>query len=391
MMNILITDINWLAVAIATFAYFLFCGLWYSPIAFRKYWDKALGFVRPDKWKTTAIYFVVPLAGCLLASIAVAVLSKALHISSLAQAITFGVVTGVGFSVAVSFVNAVTPKMPKPLLYGLVTGVGHLIGIIIVFVIIYEMSNPKDKMGAIIGELDQNETLEIIDDSIMKRIDTIFPKMLIADELKHNCRYGIDVSRHQGKIDWGAIKDDAKINGRSVEYAFIKCTEGVTWIDEKYLANVKGCRTHKILFSSYHVFSVSADPVRQAKHFIQHYISGNFPPIIDIEYPNSKGAKIASFMNYIKSKLNVEPVIYSCLSDYNKLITEVPQLKNCSWWIAYHDKDTLPVPHAIWQYSCKGSVKGISGNVDYNVVLQPDFDTVRTKQINAYIWKQTKH
>jgi hypothetical protein len=40
----------------------------------------------------------------------------------------------------VSFVNAVTPKMPKPLLYGLVTGLGHLIGIIIAGVIIYEMN-----------------------------------------------------------------------------------------------------------------------------------------------------------------------------------------------------------------------------------------------------------
>jgi hypothetical protein len=139
-MNTLITDINWLAVVIATLAYFLFCGLWYSPIAFRKYWDEALGFVRPDKWKTTAIYFVVPLAGCLLASIAVAILTKALHISSLSDAITFGIVIGIGFSAAVSFVNAVTPKMAKPLLYGLVTGAGHLIGIIIVSVIIYEMN-----------------------------------------------------------------------------------------------------------------------------------------------------------------------------------------------------------------------------------------------------------
>jgi len=239
------------------------------------------------------------------------------------------------------------------------------------------------------GDIDQNLLFGIADDSV-NRFDTTFPKMLIEEELNHNCRYGIDVSRYQNKIDWGAIKDSAKINGRSVEYAFIKCTEGATWIDDKYTANVKGCLTHEVLFSSYHVFSVSADPVTQAKHFLQYYISGDFPPIIDIEYPNSKGAKIVSFMNYIKSRLNVEPVIYCCLSDYDKLTTEVPQLKKCSWWIAYHDKDTLPVSHAIWQYSCKGSVKGISGNVDYNVVLQPDFDTLRIKQVNAYMWKQTK-
>lgn len=139
-MTISIADINWLAVAVATVAYFLLGGLWFSPFVFSKHYDKAIGFDRLRNWKWTSIYFIGPFLGCLLASFAIAVLTNTLNINSTTQAITFGLVAGLGISSSVSFVNAITPKMPLPILFGLITGMYHLVGITIATIIIYAMT-----------------------------------------------------------------------------------------------------------------------------------------------------------------------------------------------------------------------------------------------------------
>ncbi len=132
-------DINWLAVALATIVYFLLGGLWFSPFVFGKFWEDAIGFDRPAGWKETKLYYIGPFLGCLSASVAIAILMQALDIHSITEAVILGLLAGLGFSAPVSFVNAITPKMSKPLLYGLVTGTYHLLGIVIASVLIYSI------------------------------------------------------------------------------------------------------------------------------------------------------------------------------------------------------------------------------------------------------------
>jgi hypothetical protein len=131
------TDINILAITVSTIAYYVLGGLWYSPFLFGNYWDKALGFKRPEKWKSPILSYIMPFIGCLVVSIAVALIMQLVHFTSIADATIFGIILGTGFSVSVSMVNAVTPKMEKPIMYGLVTGIYHLVGTIIVVLINY--------------------------------------------------------------------------------------------------------------------------------------------------------------------------------------------------------------------------------------------------------------
>lgn len=49
-MTISLTDISWVAVAVATVAYFLLGGLWFSPFIFGQHYDNAIGFDRPKEW-----------------------------------------------------------------------------------------------------------------------------------------------------------------------------------------------------------------------------------------------------------------------------------------------------------------------------------------------------
>jgi len=131
-----ITELNWLAIILATSAYFILGGLWFAPFAFRKLWDRAIGFSRPEEWKPSAKFFAGPLIGCFTASIATSMLISALNIDSYIEAVILGLIVGIGYAGSVSFVNAITPTNPHPFLLGAVTGIYHLLGVILVAIII---------------------------------------------------------------------------------------------------------------------------------------------------------------------------------------------------------------------------------------------------------------
>lgn len=133
-------NINWFSVLVATIAYFILGGFWYWRPIFGKHYDDALGFERPENWKWTSIYFTVPFLSCLLASIGISVLMYLIKLTTSYDTILFGLVIGLCFAIAISLVNAVTPKMAKPIKYGFITGVYHAIGMTIAAVIIYGMT-----------------------------------------------------------------------------------------------------------------------------------------------------------------------------------------------------------------------------------------------------------
>lgn len=139
-MNIALTDINWLAIIVATIAYSAFSGIWHKQFAFGKKWENAMGFNRPENWKETTIYFVVPSISCLTTSIVIAILLNLVNAITYSDALTLGLLSGVGFATTVTFTNAVIPIMKRPLVFGAITGTAHAIGITLVSIIIYAIS-----------------------------------------------------------------------------------------------------------------------------------------------------------------------------------------------------------------------------------------------------------
>jgi len=131
--------LNWLAIVLATVAYFILGGLWFAPFLFGKLWHQAIGFEKPKGWKPTTKYYVGPLVGCFVASVATAILVTAFVIQTSIQAIILGFIVGVGYAGSVSFVNAITPKTPRPFLQGTIVGAYHTLGIILAAVIIVAM------------------------------------------------------------------------------------------------------------------------------------------------------------------------------------------------------------------------------------------------------------
>jgi dipeptide/tripeptide permease len=128
-------EVNWLAVLLATVAYYVLGALWFTPL-FGRVWDRAVGYDRPRGQRFGPLYYVAPLVGSAIATIATAVLVAALGIEQLSDAIVLGLLVGIGYAVAVSLTNAVTPTTPRPLLLAAVDGGYHVVGLVLVSVLL---------------------------------------------------------------------------------------------------------------------------------------------------------------------------------------------------------------------------------------------------------------
>lgn len=136
----MLTEINWLAVIIGTIAYCAFCGIWHRQFAFGKKWEQAMGFQRPENWKETNIYYIVPLIACFVTSLAIAVLINLTNTNSYSEAIKLGLILGIGLAMAIVFTTSIIPTMKKPLTFGAITGTAQTLGILIATIIIYTIS-----------------------------------------------------------------------------------------------------------------------------------------------------------------------------------------------------------------------------------------------------------
>ena len=125
-------DLNWLAIILAFIAYNFVLGfLWFTPL-FGNVYDKATGVKRKKGQKWPAIYYIGPTISSVLVTVTTATLVYALSIQKLSDAVLLGLFVGVGYAASISFNNAISPVMPRPLLYGAVTGSYHVVGIVIV-------------------------------------------------------------------------------------------------------------------------------------------------------------------------------------------------------------------------------------------------------------------
>lgn len=187
---------------------------------------------------------------------------------------------------------------------------------------------------------------------------------------------GIDVSSNQGKPDW------AKAAKSGVKFAILRVHQR-TGVDSSFEYNYKGCKSNGILIGGYK-YSYALTPA-QAIDEAEDVIAAlngrglDFPVFYDLEWSNQRKLgkqaieNIAvAFLTRMK-KADYKVGIYCNLDWYNNVLTDV--LKEYDCWIArYPASDNGSVQERLrpsvgvgWQYSSKGRVSGISGNVDMDV------------------------
>jgi lysozyme len=80
---------------------------------------------------------------------------------------------------------------------------------------------------------------------------------------------GIDISHHQGEINWNKVKQ-AKIQNHPISFAIIKATEGGDFTDHRFHYNWKELNKVGLTKGAYHFYRPKTDPNIQAKNYIKN-------------------------------------------------------------------------------------------------------------------------
>ena len=189
---------------------------------------------------------------------------------------------------------------------------------------------------------------------------------------------GIDVSKWQAKIDWKAVAD------AGIDFAIIRCgyrgsSTGVIVEDPYFKANIQGATANGIKVGVYFFTQAitEAEAVEEASAAIS-WVSGyklNFPIFIDTEGSGGradslgKSARTAIVKAFCETVRNsgYKPGIYASKYWYYDNL-DASQLSTYNIWVAqYNTECNYKGRYDIWQYTSKGSVPGIKGNVDMNI------------------------
>jgi GH25 family lysozyme M1 (1,4-beta-N-acetylmuramidase) len=180
---------------------------------------------------------------------------------------------------------------------------------------------------------------------------------------------GIDISSHNGTIDFNAVKNDG------VEVVIIKATEGVDFRDDYLDQHYNGANGVIPHIGFYHFMSEKTDPRQQAEDFYNAIKGKNYDvkPCLDIEVNNyGRSAseitdRCLEFINRFRELSGQEVMIYT--GGYFGRDNLDSRVKCYGGWIAHYGVDSpmeTGFPLIGHQYSESGSVSGIDGNVDMN-------------------------
>ena len=188
---------------------------------------------------------------------------------------------------------------------------------------------------------------------------------------------GIDVSKHNGYINWKKVKDDG------IKFVIIRAGFGSSTIDERFEEYIKGAIKENIDVGVYWFsYATSEEKAKlestKCMEVIKPYKDKiTYPVFYDLEYDSLNYAKkqgitinktkATAFANaFLKEieKGGYTPGLYTNIDFSNNYFSK-SILKEYDLWIAqYTSRCSYSGPYAMWQYSENGKISGIEGNVD---------------------------
>ena len=208
---------------------------------------------------------------------------------------------------------------------------------------------------------------------------------------------GIDVSQWQGNIDW------SKVRSAGIKFAILR--EGYRkTVDNKFLQNAKGAKSADIpILGVYHfIYTDGATIAQNAQSTVDNIKKAGLDPtetmiFSDLEYDtwekNGETCTVERCSRYTKEylealkKLGCKYLgIYANLDYYRNYYTEELKSEYPIWLADYEGENDYPC--IIQQYSNKGKVSGISGNVDMNYLIDESY--LNKEDESMGLWEKTK-
>ncbi len=180
---------------------------------------------------------------------------------------------------------------------------------------------------------------------------------------------GIDVSQYQGEIDW------SKVSESDISFVFIRSSMGIDGKDKCFEYNYIEAKKEGFNVGVYHYYRPNENSMQQFDN-LRNVLSNkllDFPIVIDIEVSSTIQPMdrliigVNKLSVAIEEEYGIKPIIYTGEYFYKDNI-EGGILDN-ELWIANYSKHPI-VDCDIWQYSDKGIVSGIKGNVDMNLIIK---------------------
>lgn len=181
---------------------------------------------------------------------------------------------------------------------------------------------------------------------------------------------GVDVSHHQGAIDWRTLAAD------DIAFAYIKATEGADHVDARFAFNWREAAAAGLYRGGYHFFTLCRSGASQAQNFIAVVPrdASALPHAVDMEHmgPCRQGPTITDvvgemrvFMDRLEAHYGVRPIIYTTREFHDAYLRDVTGER---FWIRslgvpprFRDRDWI-----IWQHHNRGHKRGVSGPIDLN-------------------------
>ena len=199
---------------------------------------------------------------------------------------------------------------------------------------------------------------------------------------------GIDVSKHQGTIDWRKVKTD---------FAIIRAGYGklISQKDSQFEKNYAGCKSNGIPCGAYwYSYAMSEAEAKQEAKICLEAIAGKafeFPIYFDIEESKqfnlgkAKCTAIAKAFLETVEKAGYWVGLYSSKYALESYFDESLR-KRYAVWVAHYNvnKTTYRGDYGMWQHSSTGSVSGISGNVDMNYCYVDYPTAIKKAKLNGF-------
>jgi len=187
-------------------------------------------------------------------------------------------------------------------------------------------------------------------------------------------RYGVDVSGHQGDIDWHRARQDG------IGFAYIKATEGGDFVDGRLTENWQGSAAAGVDHGAYHFFSLCRSGADQAENFLRAVPTDPqaLPPAVDLEFVGNCSARpprddllreLKVFIDRVEVATGRTVAVY-VLDDFDARYGVSGSIDQ-PVWIRHFILRPGTDDWLIWQVNGHSSVDGISGDVDLDVMKSP--------------------
>lgn len=224
-------------------------------------------------------------------------------------------------------------------------------------------------------------------------VETLIPSPFSADDFTYdengfmtcltgNYLLGIDVSYHQGDIDWQQVADSGiqfvmlRLGNRTVK-------EGILRMDARWEEYYQGAKDAGLKVGAYfYSQAISEEEARQEASFVLKGLEGkklDLPVVFDWEIYSAEGrnaqvdgqtlSRCAIAFCQMVEQAGFEPMIYFNLDLANRLWDlEQMQALGYQFWLALYRKQLYwPNRVDMWQYTESGTVPGISEKVDIDL------------------------